>query len=63
MNSPEPRLTPPEDVIIAHCPVCGYEIYDGEVCWAFDGNLLCEEHLSDLTAKFFGCRKIDGREQ
>lgn len=59
----ERSLDPPEDVILAYCPVCGGEIYDGEVYWGYEGQMLCEYHLDDETAKVFGCMKMDGREQ
>ena len=51
---PEPCLEPPEPVQVDTCPVCGGEIYEGDICWEQDGKLVCEWHLGAEMAVWLG---------
>jgi hypothetical protein len=56
---PEPRLEPPEPVQVDTCPVCGGEIYAGDVCWEKDGDIICEWHLGDSVAEWLGWHRVE----
>lgn len=56
---PEMSCNPPEDVQVGTCPVCGGEIYEGEICWATDGELICSWHLDAVMAAHLGYRRTE----
>lgn len=54
---PEPNLEPPEPVQVDTCPVCGGEIYEGDICWEKDRQVICLWHLGAEIADWLGWRK------
>lgn len=51
--NPEPSLELPDDVVVAHCDLCGGEIYGGESMYRIDSKTICDDCLLDFAKTYF----------
>ena len=56
---PELPLEPPDPVQVGTCPVCGGELYEGDLCWGKDGEVICDWHLGASVADWLGWHRVE----
>ena len=49
----DPQRQPP----MAHCSLCGGELYRGDMCWCINGAVLCRGCLGDYAVRFFAAHR------